>query len=144
MNTEINSEEFLHKEITDKIIACFYKVYNKLGFGFLEKVYERAMLIELRRLGLKAEDQKPVKVHYDEFIIGEYSADILVEEKVFVENKALKSLCEENENQLINYLKSTEIEVGLLLNFGVKPEIKRKIFTNDRKPHLILSSMKNL
>ena len=144
MNTEINTEDFLHKEITDKIIACFYKVYNKLGFGFLEKVYERAMLIELRRLGLKAEEQRLVKVFYDEFVVGEFTADILVEGKVFVENKALKKLCEENENQLINYLKSTEIEVGLLLNFGPKPEIKRKIFTNDRKPHLKLSNRINL
>ena len=109
--------------------------------GFLEKIYERALLIELRRAGLQAEDQKPVKVYYDEYMIGDFTADILVNEKVFVEIKACKALCEENELQLINYLKSTIIEIGLLLNFGLKPEVKRKIFTNDRKPNLAKSGL---
>lgn len=141
INTESNNKEYLYKDITDKIISCFYKVYNKLGFGFLEKVYEKALLIELMRAGLQADDQKSVKVYYDEYLIGDFSADILVNEKVFVEIKASKALCEENELQLINYLKSTIIEVGLLLNFGIKPEIKRKIFTNDRKPNLAKSGL---
>jgi len=141
INSDKNNKDYLHKDITDKIISCFYKVYNKLGFGFLEKIYERALLIELRRAGLQAEDQKPVKVYYDEYMIGDFTADILVNEKVFVEIKACKALCEENELQLINYLKSTIIEIGLLLNFGLKPEVKRKIFTNDRKPNLAKSGL---
>jgi len=141
INTESNNKEYLYKDITDRIISCFYKVYNNLGFGFLEKIYERALLIELKKADLIAEDQKPVKVYYDEYKIGDFTADILVNEKVFVEIKASKALCEENELQLINYLKSTVIEVGLLLNFGLKPEIKRKIFTNDRKPQLAKSRL---
>jgi len=127
------NNEYKHSELTAKIIACFYKVYNKLGYGFLEKVYEKALLIELQKAGLKASNQIPVKVHYDEYIIGDYTADILVENKVFVENKTSVSLCEEDEFQLINYLKATDIEVGLLFNFGKKPEVRRKAFSNVNK-----------
>jgi len=125
--------EYLHKEITDRIIKCFYEVYNQLGYGFLEKVYENALQDELTVNGLKITRQQPIKVWYKSKIVGEYCADIVVENKVIVELKAAEALCEENEFQLINYLKATNLEVGLLLNFGKKPEIKRKIFTNDRK-----------
>jgi len=125
--------ELLHKEITNKIIQSFYKVYNDLGFGFLEKVYERALLIELEASGLYCEKQKPIKVYYNEQIVGDYFADIIVNEIVIIELKAAESLCEEHELQLINYLKATEIEVGLLLNFGKEPLFKRKLFTNDKK-----------
>jgi len=125
--------ELLHKDLTNRIVNCFYKVYNTLGFGFLEKVYENAMLIELQKAGLKALKQVPVKVFYDNYNVGDYFADIIVEDSVILELKAVEFLVEEHELQLINYLKATEIEVGLLLNFGKNPEFRRKIFTNDRK-----------
>jgi len=123
-------EEYLHQEMTSKIISCFYKVYNTLGFGFLEKVYENAMLIELNGIELLTERQRPISVFYNEKLIGEYFADLIVDSKVIIELKAAESLIEEHELQLINYLKATDIEVGLLLNFGKKPEIRRKIFSN--------------
>ena len=125
--------KLLHKDITNKIISAFYNVYNELGFGFLEKVYENALMIELNKFGLSCAKQKPIKVYYDEKIVGEYFADIIVEDSVIVELKAAETLIEEHEIQLINYLKATEIEIGLLLNFGKVPQLKRKIFTNDRK-----------
>ena len=123
-------EEYLHQDLTSKIISCFYKVYNTLGFGFLEKVYENAMLIELKSNGLFTERQKPISVFYNEQLVGEYFADLIIENKVIIELKAAEALIEEHELQLINYLKATDIEVGLLLNFGKKPEVRRKIFTN--------------
>jgi GxxExxY protein len=126
-------QDFKYKELTERIIKIFYRVYNKLGYGFLEKIYENAMMIEFRREGISAVPQSPIKVFYEGEIIGEYYADILVDNKVIVEIKAAKCLVEENEAQLLNYLKATDIEVGLLLNFGTKPEVKRKAFDNSRK-----------
>ncbi|MDN3656619.1 GxxExxY protein [Ferruginibacter paludis] len=124
----------LHQETTDLIIKCFYKVYNELGFGFLEKVYENAMLIELRANGLIAPKQVPVEVFYEGILVGSYFADIIVEDKIIIELKAGEGLLvEEHELQLINYLKATKMEVGLLLFFGKKPQFKRKIFTNNNK-----------
>lgn len=123
----------LHENITKKIIEAYYKVFNSLGYGFLEKVYENALKIELKRMNLKVDQQKNIKVFYDEFEVGDYFADLIVEELVIVELKAAERLCEEHETQLINYLKATNLEVGLLLNFGKKPEFKRKVFSNDRK-----------
>ncbi len=123
-------EEYLHKELTSKIIEAFYRVYNSLGFGFLEKVYENALKYELELMNLKVERQKPIEVRYKEIRVGEYFADLIVEDKVIIELKAAEYLIEEHEFQLINYLKATDIEVGLLLNFGKKPEIRRKIFSN--------------
>jgi len=125
--------ELLHKETTDQIFRAFYKVYNELGFGFLEKVYENAMFLELSSMGLMCEKQKPIKVYYSGQKVGEYFADMIVNDCVIIELKAAENLCEEHEFQLINYLKATEIEVGLLLNFGKKPQYKRKIFTNELK-----------
>ena len=125
--------ELLHKDITDKIIKCFYEVYNILGYGFLEKVYESSLYNELVSNGLSCDRQKKIDVFYKGKLVGEYYADIIAEEKVIIELKAAEAICEEHEFQLINYLKATNIEVGLLLNFGKKPEIRRKIFTNDRK-----------
>ncbi len=125
--------EFLHSDITKLIIKAFYNVYNKLGFGFLEKVYENSMLIELRKYGLQVEKQKPIKVYYNEILVGEYFADIIVNNCVIIELKALENLCDAHEAQLVNYLKATEIEVGLLLNFGKEPQHKRRVFTNDLK-----------
>ena len=131
MNTDC--EDIKYKELTDKIIKIFYRVYNKLGYGFLEKVYENAMMIEFKREGIPAVSQSAIKVFYEDEIIGEYFADLLVDDKVIVEIKASKHLVVENEAQLLNYLKATNIEVGLLLNFGPKPEVKRKVFDNYRK-----------
>lgn len=125
----MENDNFKHAEITDKILKAFFTVYNKLGFGFLEKVYERALVIELKKLGLNAETQKAVKVFYDLEIIGDYYADIIVENSVIIELKAVEHIIPEHEIQLVNYLKATEIEVGLLLNFGRKPQYKRKVFT---------------
>lgn len=124
-------EEYLHKELTSKIIQCFYTVYNTLGYGFLEKVYENALKIELEKNKLQVEKQKPIKVYYDNQLVGEYFADLVVNDQIIIELKAAESLCEEHEYQLINYLKATSFELGLLLNFGKKPEIRRKIFTNE-------------
>lgn len=123
----------LHTNLTGLIIKSFYRVYNDLGYGFLEKVYENALLFELRENNLKCTSQNPIDVYYSGKKVGLYFADILVEDKVIIELKAAEGLCEEHETQLINYLKATDIEVGLLLNFGKKPEIKRKIFHNHLK-----------
>ena len=120
---------YIFSDITEKIIQCFYTVYNSLGNGFLEKVYEKALSIELRRAGLQIEVQCPIKVYYQNEIVGEYFADIIVNDSVIVELKAIDSLNAVHGNQLVNYLKATGIVVGLLINFGPKPEIKRKIYT---------------
>ena len=131
MNTDL--QDLKYKELTEKIIKIFYAVYNKLGYGFLEKVYENAMMIEFKKDGVYAVSQFAIKVLYEGETIGEYYADILVDDKVIVEIKASKKLALEHEAQLLNYLKATDIEVGLLLNFGPKPELKRKVFDNLRK-----------
>ena len=122
----------LHRDITDKIIKAFYNVYNSLGYGFLEKVYENAMMIELRKMDLQVQKQVPIKVYYEEQLVGQYYADIMVEKTIIVELKAAEGLCEEHEFQLINYLKATELEISLLINFGKTPQFKRKIFTNKK------------
>ncbi len=124
------SDKYKYSDLTELIIGAFYIVYNKLGYGFLEKVYENALLIELYKIGLSAANQKPLKIYYDTQIVGEYFADIIVEDKVILELKATESLCFEHECQLINYLKASKIEVGLLMNFGKEPEIKRKVFSH--------------
>lgn len=129
-----NGFMLLHEEITEKIIKSFYTVYNKLGYGFLEKVYENALLFELRQEGLQCSKQVPIEVYYEGNIVGNYFADIIVEDKIIIELKAGDgALIEEHELQLINYLKATDKEIGLLLFFGKKPVFKRKIFTNDIK-----------
>ena len=126
----------LHKSITDKILKVYYEVYNELGYGFLEKVYQNAMYFELKSLGYKVEAQKQIKVYYKKQLVGEYYSDLLVEDKVIVELKATELLMNAHVAQVINYLKGTPIEVGLLLNFGEQPEFKRFIYTNDRKINL--------
>ena len=122
-----------HKELTEDIIKIFYKVYNTLGYGFLEKIYENAMMIDFRNSGIFAVSQSPIKVIYENEVVGEHAVDILVDEKVIVELKAAKTLMPDHHAQLLNYLKATDIEVGLLLNFGPEAEISRKIFDNCRK-----------
>ncbi len=123
----------LHEDVTDRIINAFYKVYNSLGYGFLEKVYENALIIELTNLECKVEAQKNIKVYYNNEEVGDYYADLLVNGVVIVELKAAINISDEHECQLINYLKATNKEVGLLLNFGKKAEFKRKVFTNDHQ-----------
>jgi len=111
-------ENFKQSELTNKVLRCFYTVYNKLGYGFLEKVYENALLLELRKNGLNAVRQVTLKVYYDSVEIGYYFADTIVDDAIIVEIKAAEGLVEMHEAQLTNYLKATSIEVGLLLNFG--------------------------
>ena len=118
--------EFLHGEITKEIIGAAFEVWKVLGYGFLEKVYENALLEELKSRGLKAEAQKPAIVFYKNRIVGEYCVDILVEDSVILELKALERLNDIHELQLKNYLRATGIELGLLINFGKSVEIKRK------------------
>ena len=117
-----------YSDLTEKIINAAYKVHNVLGFGFLEKVYQNALIIELRKTGLSVLSEKPITVYYENEIVGEYVADIIVEDKVVLELKAVKDLAEIHEVQLVNYLKATGIEVGLLINFGHSVQIKRKVF----------------
>ncbi len=123
----------LHHALTEKIIGVFYDVYNELGHGFLESIYETAMVIALRDKGLTVEQQVEVPVWFRGNRIGTFFADLFVEGVVIVELKAVRSIDPAHEAQLLHYLRSTEIELGLLLNFGVRPEIKRKIFDNPRK-----------
>jgi GxxExxY protein len=125
--------DFKHTDTTELIIKAFYTVYNTLGYGFLEKVYRNALAIELRELGLKVVQETRIVVHYNGKVVGEYFADLLVADAVIVELKAMRRLAKEHEAQLLNYLKATPYEVGLLLNFGPKSEIKRKAFDNSRK-----------
>ncbi|OFX74458.1 MAG: GxxExxY protein [Bacteroidetes bacterium GWE2_29_8] len=125
--------ELLHKDLTDKIISIFYEVYNELGYGFLEKVYQNALYLELKNRNFKVEAQKQIKVYYKEIEVGEYYADLVVNDLIILELKATDCIVDEFECQLINYLKATDKEVGLLLNFGKNPEFKRKIFENTRK-----------
>ncbi len=123
-----------HQEITDKILHAFFKVvYPQLGYGFLEKVYENAMVIALPALGLGVQQQVKIPVYFQGQCIGEYYADLIVDDKVIVELKAASQLTNEHEAQLLNYLRATPYEVGLLLNFGRKPEFLRKAYNNERK-----------
>lgn len=126
----------LHRGITEAILKVYFEVYNELGSGFLEKVYQNAMYFELKDKGFKVEAQKQIKVYFKKQLVGEYFADLLIEDKVIVELKAIEMLMDVHMAQIINYLKATEIEVGLLLNFGEEPEFKRVIYTNDRKVNL--------
>lgn len=130
------SFEGKHSQVTELIIGVFYDVYNELGYGFTEKVYENAMVIRLLKRGAKVEQQKPIKVFFDKQVIGEYFADLVINDSVIAELKAVRKLLSEHEAQLLNYLKATRYQVGLLLNFGFKAEFKRKTFDNERKGSL--------
>ncbi|HDY75687.1 MAG TPA: GxxExxY protein [Candidatus Marinimicrobia bacterium] len=122
----------LYKEMTDKIIKCFYNVYNELGHGFLEAIYENSLVILLREEGLKVEQQKDLVVKFRNIIVGKYMTDLIVNDKIILELKAAKKIAPEHEAQLLNYLKATNMELGLLLNFGIKPEFKRFIFSSNQ------------
>ena len=125
--------ELLHQELTEVIIKTFYEVYNELGYGFLERVYQNSLYLELKNKGLNVEAQKKIKVYYKGIEVGEYYADLIVEDLIILELKAADCIVAAFENQILNYLKGTNCEVGLLLNFGTKPEFRRKIFENNRK-----------
>jgi len=131
-----SSPEYRHAEVTEQIIRAFYTVYNTLGYGFLEKVCVKALLLELKNLGLTVANEVAIDVLYAGEVVGEYFADLVVNGVVIVEVKAAKALADEHEAQLPNYLKATHFEVGLLLNFGPKAEIKRKAFDNVHKGRL--------
>lgn len=123
----------MYNDLTSQIIGCAFEVHKILGSGFLEKVYENAMIIELREKGLKAEPQNNITVFYKGENVGEYCADIVVEDKVILELKALENITDIHEIQLKNYLKATGLEVGLLINFGKSVEVKRKYIKNSEK-----------
>jgi GxxExxY protein len=117
-----------HEELTRQIIGCAYKVYNTMGFGFLESVYEKCMVIELEKLGLEVKEQQPITVLYEGRVVGEFFADLWVKEAVIVELKSVRAIVSTHETQLVNYLKATGKDVGLLINFGEsKVEVKRKV-----------------
>ena len=124
---------FPHKRTTDKIIKAFYAVHNGLGPGFLEKVYENALAIEMRTAGLRVEQQRAVRVEYRQQVVGEYFADIVVDDSIILELKTVETLNEDHAAQLINYLRATDFELGLLLNFGPRPQFRRILLTEDYK-----------
>lgn len=130
---DADERRFEHSDLTQKIIGDFYEVYNELGHGFLESVYEAAMTKALRDAGLRAERQWPVEVRFRGEVVGEFRADVLVEGCVIIEIKAARALDSAHEAQVLNYLRATPIEVGLLMNFGPKPEFRRFAFANNRK-----------
>ena len=123
----------MHTEITEQIIKAAYYVYNYLGSGFLESVYEKSLELRLKQIGHSVIRQDPIKVYFEEELVGDFRADLIVDEKVIVELKAVEDLHPIHEVQLVNYLKATEIEVGLLINFGNKITIKRRVFSNLKK-----------
>ncbi len=123
----------LHNELTSLILKTYYEVYNELRFGFLEKVYQNALLIELKNKGLEVDSNRKIKVYYKGENVGDYYADIIVNDTIILELKATEYIIDQFENQLLNYLKGTDCEIGLLLNFGKKPEFRRKIYENKRK-----------
>jgi len=140
------NEDLKHRDLTNKIIGTFFEVYNELGFGFLESVYENALVIALREKGFKVEQQVSIPVWFRGQRVGDFVADLLVENVIILELKAVRAFDESHKAQLLNYLRATEIEVGLLLNFGQSAEFKRMAFDNDRKKQAPLnkSIMKNL
>ncbi len=130
---EKNADHLKHAALTERIIKIFYQVYNELGFGFLEAVYENAMAIALIEAGIKVVQQVPIPVYFRGRQVGDYRCDLLVEDKVILEFKAVKAITAEHQAQALHYLRATEVEVALILNFGEKPEFKRQVFDNDRK-----------
>ena len=126
---------FPHQELTKNIIGAYYEVYNELGYGFLEKVYHNAMLLELKWRGFEVESKKHLNVFYKNENVGEYVPDLIVNNSVILELKCVEYMTNADENQILNYLKATHCEVGLVLNFGKDPQFIRKIFTNNLKKH---------
>ncbi len=123
---QIKSGHYPHSELTEKMIAAAYDVHNQLGFGFAEKIYENAMAIKLNQKGLKVIQQAPITVYFENQLIGEYFADMLVNDSVIVELKSVSDLSKAHEAQILNYLKATGIKIGLLINFGEKIKVARR------------------
>ena len=128
--------EMIDDELTQKIIGCAYKVHNALGSGFLEKIYENAFRIELGKAGITVKQQEPITVCYEGQVVGEYCADLWVEDRVIIEVKAVQSLITQHEVQLVNYLTATGVDNGLLINFGPSVQVKRKF--REYKPKALL------
>jgi GxxExxY protein len=124
---------YKYSEITDGIINAFYHVYNTLGYGFLEKVYENALAYELRKRGYTVVQQMPLTVYYDDVVVGDYYVDLVINGAIILELKVAESIAPAHEAQLLNYLRATTYEVGLILNFGPQPQIKRKIYEKARR-----------
>jgi len=131
-----NKFEGKHSDLTGAIIGAFFQVHKELGYGFSEKIYENALGIVLKELGFDVKSQVPIKVYFHDQVVGEYIADVVVNDVVLLELKAAQRLNDDHATQLLNYLKATEIEVGLLLNFGPQAEFRRKIYDNQRKGSL--------
>jgi GxxExxY protein len=129
----VSTPPLKHSELTDKIIGVFYDVYNELGYGFLESTYAEAMVVALEQAGLSVVREFPVPVWFRGRKVGQYFADLMVEGLILLELKTAKALESAHEAQLLHYLKATEIELGLLLNFGTRPQFRRLLFDNDRK-----------
>lgn len=126
-----NDNNYIYADLTEKIIGQVYSVYNTLGYGFLEKVYVNSLIKKLKDIGFKVEKEYPIKVLFENEVVGDYFADIIVDDKIILEIKAIESLNQVHEVQLVNYLKATGIQVGLLVNFGKRLEIKRRVLSSD-------------
>jgi GxxExxY protein len=135
MNADQNriKSEFAQSALTDKVLGVYYDVYNELGFGFLESVYAKAMAVALEAAGLQVDTETAIAVWFREFQVGDFRADLVVEKSLLLELKAVRTLEPAHEAQTLNYLRATELEVALLLNFGPKPQIRRLVFDNQRK-----------
>jgi len=125
-----------HSDLSEKVIKIFYQVHTELGYGFSEKIYQKAFGIAMREIGLKVDEQVAINVYYHGEVVGEYFADMLVNEVILLELKSINSILDEHEAQLLNYLKATEIEVGYVMNFGKSATFERKVFDNERKGSL--------
>ncbi len=133
----MDNTNYLHSELSEQIINAFFHVYKVMGYGFPQKVYENSLAITLRKRGLAVTQQQPVTVYFEGEEVGHYFADLVVNDKFIIELKSVEEIHSRHETQLTNYLRATAVEVGLVLNFGEKPEIKRRVFTNDRKTFVI-------
>jgi GxxExxY protein len=141
MNT--NEREFKHRELSKRIIGVFYEVYNELGHGFIESVYRKSMVIALKTAGLDVCSPVVIPVFFRNHPVGDFEGDVLVGGSILLELKAVRTLDSSHQAQLLNYLRATDIEVGLLLNFGVKPEFKRSVFDNQRKAERLILGVGN-
>lgn len=135
MNADQNriKAEFRYSALTDRVIGVYYDVYNELGFGFLESVYAKAMTVALEAAGLQVQTEIPIGVWFRERLVGDFRADLVVEKALLLELKAVRALESAHEAQTLNYLRATELEIALLLNFGPKPQVRRLAFDNERK-----------
>jgi GxxExxY protein len=139
MNTDERRVRGKHDDLTQKIIGIFYEVYNELGCGFLEIVYREAMRLALRQANLHAETEVPIQVRFRSELVGIFRADLIVNETVLIELKACEALAREHESQTLNYLRATNIEVALLMNFGPTPQFKRFVMDNELKKRSLKS-----